>query len=124
MDWGQDPAIPLSRCHHHCVTPVCACDMELSCSSAVKFLNLLPSRRLWPSPDFGPLVPCQEFGLWPQPHGKSPPAPRPGRELEKTPKGRVPSPAALRDTRRPRCQDTKMCCSREPQGLKGFLKRK
>ncbi|KAK2499998.1 hypothetical protein MC885_004228 [Smutsia gigantea] len=50
--------------------------------------------HLWPSPDSGSLLPCQQLGLQPQSPGKSPPVPRPGREPQKTPKGKVTPPAA------------------------------
>lgn len=41
-------------------------------------------RHPWPCPDSSPSFhfPCPESRLWPQPPGKSPPAPRPGKGLE------------------------------------------
>lgn len=50
---------------HPCVTTIWAYEMTVRCNSAVTLLNLLPSRYLWPSPDFRALYPCQELRLWP-----------------------------------------------------------
>lgn len=89
MSWEQD-LLPLPPCN-----PPPPCDpcpgCEIKLHLAVNVLVLPPAR---PSPDFGPLLLCQESGPRPQPHGKSPLGPRPGREPQGKWRGQMGAPGS------------------------------